>query len=214
MTELNENLKALVAQACTHSPGSPERQRCLQQLHYHVTCSNKLWRESVPYYTDALQDMWVYCCQHLEDYDPSIAGVITWLDSHLKRILRRYRDRQRRDQQRHLSTLISEDGRPLHPVEIIPSRPDVSPLLDMWEKTLAWVQTDADGTLRATCFRNRADINAQTLFLLRFPSKTPWKTIAQQFDLNSAEATDLPKFYNRRCLPLLRTFGAQQGYLP
>ena len=212
-TELNEQLIHLVAQACACSPGSPERQRYVQQLHYHVTRSNRLWRESVPYYSDALQDMWVYCCQNLEEYDSSIAGVITWLDSHLKRILRRYRDRQQRDQKRHLSAMISDDGRPLDPVERIPARPDVSPLLEMWEKTLEWVQSDPDETLRSTCFRKRADINAQVLFLMRFPTQTPWKDIAQRFELNAAESTDLPKFYNRRCLPLLRAFGADQGFL-
>ncbi|MGB3494135.1 MAG: hypothetical protein WBA57_15505 [Elainellaceae cyanobacterium] len=213
MTELSETLKSLVAQACIYPPGSPERQRCVQQLHYQVTRSNKLWREAVPYYSDALQDMWVYCCQNLEEYDSSIAGVITWLDSHLKRILRRYRDRQQRDQKRHLSTLISDDGRPLDPVERIPARPDVSPLLEMWEKTLEWVHSDPDGNLKSTCFRKRADINAQVLFLMRFPTQTPWKDIAQRFELNAAESTDLPKFYNRRCLPLLRAFGADQGFL-
>jgi len=83
----------------------------------------------------------------------------------------------------------------------------------MWEKTLEWVQSDPDETLRSTCFRKRADINAQVLFLMRFPTQTPWKDIAQRFELNAAESTDLPKFYNRRCLPLLRAFGADQGFL-
>jgi hypothetical protein len=83
----------------------------------------------------------------------------------------------------------------------------------MMEQTLEWIRTDPDGLLRATCFRRRTAINAQALFLLRIPDKTPWKTIASQFTLNPAESTDLPKFYNRRCLPLLKDFGKAQGYL-
>ena len=211
MSELDTQLKQLISQACACSPKSPQRQRYLQQLHYHVTNSNKLWRERVSYYKDALQDMWVYCFQHLDDYDPTEAGVITWLDYHLKRILRNYRDRRYRDRKRHRSE--SSDSNTSNLMDAIPSRPDVSPLLDMWKKTVEWVQSDPGETLRSTCFRKRAEINAQVLFLLRFPHKTPWKAIAQQFNLSPAEATDLPKFYNRRCLPLLRNFGETQGYI-
>ncbi|MGK7890683.1 MAG: hypothetical protein AB4042_15230 [Leptolyngbyaceae cyanobacterium] len=213
MTEFDAYLKQLVAQACDRPPNSPQRQRLLQELHYRVMASRRLWREAVPYYNDALQDMWVHCCQQLEEYDPERAGVITWLDANLRRFLRRYRDRAQRDQTRHLSTFADDEGDTSHPVDTLPSRPDVSPPLEMEAQTVDWVRTDPDGTLTTTCFRKRADINAQVLFLLRFPAKTPWKAIATQFSLTPAEATDLPKFYNRRCLPLLRAFGKDQGYL-
>ncbi|MGK7890510.1 MAG: hypothetical protein AB4042_14355, partial [Leptolyngbyaceae cyanobacterium] len=191
----------------------PQRQRLLQELHYHVTTSRRLWREAVPYYNDALQDMWVHCFQQLEEYDPEIAGVITWLDANLRRFLRRYRDRTQRDQTRHLSTFTEDEGNTQHPVDTLPSRPDVSPLLQMWEQTVDWVRTDPDDILTTTCFRQRSEINAQALFLLRVPHKTPWKQSAYQFNRIPAEATDLPKFYNRRCLPLLRAFGKDKGYL-
>ncbi|MEM7769223.1 MAG: sigma-70 family RNA polymerase sigma factor [Cyanobacteria bacterium P01_A01_bin.37] len=213
MSELDIQLKQLVAKACTCSRNSSDRQMHLQELHYLVTTSNKLWKEREPYYSDAVQDMWIYCFQNLEEYDPTRAGVITWLDYHLKRILRNYRDRRQRDQRRHLSPLPAEEGDMRDPINALPSRPDVSPLLEMWDQTVDWVQRDPDGTLKATCFRRREDINAQTLFLMRFPVQPSWKSVADQFNLSPAEATDLPKFYNRRCLPLLRAFGKNQGYL-
>ena len=213
MSDLDIKLKQLIAMACESELQSPERQRHLQELHYLVTTSNRLWKEAVPYYNDAVQDMWVHCCQHLDEYDPDMAGVITWLDANLKRFLRRYRDRQNRDQRRLVTTLPTEDDTPRSAVNSLPSRPDVSPLLDMWEKTLEWVQTDSDGTLKQTYFRKRPDINAQVLFMRRFPDKIPWKAIAADFNLSPSEATDLPKFYNRRCLPLLKAFGKAEGYL-
>jgi hypothetical protein len=75
------------------------------------------------------------------------------------------------------------------------------------------VQADPDGELQKTCFRNRPEINCQILFLKRFPAETPWSEIAAEFSLTPAEAKDLPKFYNRRCLPLVRKFGIAQGYI-
>ncbi|MBD2067328.1 sigma-70 family RNA polymerase sigma factor [Leptolyngbya sp. FACHB-671] len=213
MKDLDETLRQLVAEACTHPPKSVDRQRALQEIYRLVMKSGKLWREYTPYYADALQQMWEYCCQHLEEYDPTLSGVITWLDNYLKKQLRLFRDRQSRDYKRRAGVEQTEQGNFLDPVDRLPARPELEPTLDVWEKTMNWVQTDPQGILQATCFRKRADINAQTLFLMRFPSETSWQVIADRFHLTPAEAKDLPKFYNRRCLPLLRNFGVSEGYL-
>ena len=213
ISALDAQLKDLVAQACSCAAKSAKRQMVLQQLHYLVTNSNRLWRASEAYYTDALQDMWEYCLQHLEDYDPDRAGVITWLDVNLRRFLQRYRDRHQRNLKRHQSSVQTQDGETLNPIDRVPARPDVSPALEMFNRTLDWLHADPEGVLQKTCFRKRADINAQVLIAKRFPDKIPWKAIATEFNLSPAEATDLPKFYNRRCLPLLRAFGKDQGYL-
>ncbi|MBD2058095.1 sigma-70 family RNA polymerase sigma factor [Oculatella sp. FACHB-28] len=213
MKDLDETLRQLVAEACTHPPKSVDRQRALQEIYRLVMKSGKLWREYTPYYADALQQMWEYCCQHLEEYDPTLSGVITWLDNYLKKQLRLFRDRQSRDYKRRAGIEQTEQGNFVDPVDRLPARPELEPTLDVWEKTMNWVQTDPQGILQATCFRKRVDINAQTLFLMRFPSETSWQVIADRFHLTPAEAKDLPKFYNRRCLPLLRNFGISQGYL-
>lgn len=213
MKDLDETLRQLVAEACTHPPKSVDRQRALQEMYRLVMQSGKLWREYTPYYADALQQMWEYCCQHLEEYDPTLSGVITWLDNYLKKQLRLFRDRQSRDYKRRAGVAQTEQGDLIDPVDRIPARSETEPVLDVWEKTVNWVKSDPDNVLQATCFRKRAEINAQTLFLMRFPSETSWQVIADRFHLTPAEAKDLPKFYNRRCLPLLRNFGISQGYL-
>ncbi|MEM9216541.1 MAG: sigma-70 family RNA polymerase sigma factor [Cyanobacteria bacterium P01_F01_bin.150] len=207
--QLNAHLQQLVAQACSCPPKSVNRRKYLQQLHYWVTTTNRLWRTTDSYYSDALQDMWEYCFHHIDDYDPDLAGVITWMNANLKRFLQRYRDRRQRNRNRHITIVQTNQG----DIDRIPARPDVGPALEMRDKTLDWVQTDPKGVLRKTCFRKRAEINAQVLILKRFPDKIPWKAIAAEFNLSPSEATDLPKFYNRRCLPLLRAFGKEQGYL-
>lgn len=213
MEDLNEQLRQLVAEARTHPPQSLPRQQKLQQLYRLVMKSGKLWKEYTPDYNDALQQMWEYCCQNIEQYDPTLSNVITWLDDYLKKRLRNLRDAKYRQQAREQKALATETGEIVDPVQHLPARPDIQPILDIWEHTLNWVQTDPDGMLRGTCFRQRAEINCQALFLLRFPSETPWQTIAERFALTPSAAKDLPKWYNRNCLPLLRKFGASQGYI-
>ncbi len=213
MSALNEKLRQLIAEACSHTAKSLERQQKLNQVYRLVMKSGKLWKESTPYYNDALQQMWEYCCQHPEEYDPNLKQVITWLDDELKKRLRRYRYAQKKQRERQLTALSTESGKVTDPVDNLKARPDIQPVLDIWSKTLNWVQTDPEGVLHSTCFRKRPEVNCQALFLGRFPTETPWNKIAERFELTPAEAKDLPKWYNRRCLPFLRKFGADRGYI-
>ncbi len=63
MNGLEERLHQLVIEACSHRVGSAERQRNLTRIIRLI--NNKLWRESTPYYQDALQQTWVYFCQNI-----------------------------------------------------------------------------------------------------------------------------------------------------
>ncbi|NJK39880.1 MAG: sigma-70 family RNA polymerase sigma factor [Oscillatoriales cyanobacterium RM2_1_1] len=205
-------LQQIIAEAQALPPESAERRQKLNQIIRLVTGSGKLWRESVDYYNDALQEMWEYCCQHLEDYDPQRSHVITWFDYHLKKRLRVWRDRHYRDQNRQITPQIFDDSL-LDPLDFVSPETQIQPALEIWERTLEWVQADPQHRLCRTCFRRCSQINCQVLFFKRFPHETPWKDIAAEFDLDPAAAKDLPKFYNRKCLPLLRDFGQSQGYL-
>lgn len=213
MDNLNQTLQQLIADALANSIESVERQQQIQEIYRLVMKSKKLWKEYSPYYNDALQEMWEYCCQHLEEYDPTVCGVITWLDNCLKKRLRYYRDVRKRENQRQVFAIQQDDGTTFDPSEHLPASADIQPVLEIWQETLNWVQSDPDERLRNTVFRKRQEINAQALFLMRFPDETPWSAIAERFQLTSAEAKDLPKFYNRRCLPLLREFGSLRGYI-
>ncbi len=212
MDDLNDLLRQLVAEARTYPPESVDRRQKLNKIIRLVTKSGKLWKEYSDYYNDAVQQMWEYCCQNLEEYDPELASVITWLDNYLKKRLRNFRDRKYREFNRQASPL-QTDEQIFDPLDRVPANPDINPILEIWHKTLEWVQADPEGELQKTCFRNRPEINCQVLFLKRFPTETPWSEIAAEFSLTAAEAKDLPKFYNRRCLPLVRNFGIAQGYI-
>ena len=211
--KLDQTLRQLVAEALTYPQASWERRQKLNTIIRLVMRSGRLWKENTDSYSDAVQQTWEYCCQHLEEYDPTRAGVITWVDHYLKKRLRYFRDRKIREMSRTLPPLYHPDEGEVHPLDRVASRPDIQAVFEIWKSTLAWVEADPEGKLHQTCFRNYPEINAQTLFLKRFPHEKPWKEIAQEFNLTSAEAQDLPKFYNRKCLPLLRQFGEAQGYI-
>jgi len=213
VNDLNQTLQTLIAEACQYEPRSLDRRSRLACVHRLVMASGKLWKESTPYYNDALQEMWEFFCQNPELYDPSVKGPITWLDDYLKKRLRNLRDSKYRQQKREINTLQTESGETIDPMAILPARPDIQPVLEIWEKTLAWVETDPDGNLRNTCFRNCREVNCQALILRRLPPETPWNAIAKEFNLTPAEAKDLPKVYNRKCLPQLRQFAESQGYV-
>lgn len=214
MNELDLKLRQLIASAQLLPLKSLERQQLLAKVHLLVMKSGKLWKEHTSYYNDALQEMWEYCCEHLEEYNPDIKGPIVWLDDELKKRLRRMRDGKNRQQRRFFTAIQTEQGAINNPIDNIVASPDIQPVMKIWERTIYWVQNDLDGRLRSICFRKRPEINAQALILKRLPPDTlPWQAIAAEFQLNPQEAKDLPKFYNRKCLPLLREFGSTNGYI-
>lgn len=203
----NQDLMKLVAEACSEPVGSKNRQMKLGELYRFVVKSNQLWKEDTSYYHDALQQTWLYLCQNLERYDPVRAGIITWLNNYLKWQLEHFRQQQVEEEAKFV---FSSDKNASRLFEDLSAPPSASPILN---EICNWAKSDTDRVLRNTLFRERSDLNAQILILRRLSSNTTWKTIAAEFKLTSAEAKDLPKFYNRKCHPLVRKFGKLQGYL-
>ncbi|MEM9980122.1 MAG: sigma-70 family RNA polymerase sigma factor, partial [Cyanobacteria bacterium P01_D01_bin.2] len=119
--QLDQRLRRLVVEASRHPTDNPKRRAAFDEIVRLVLRSNKLWRESTPYYADALQEMWEYCFLKLDDpndgYNPDLCRVTTWLDDRLKKILRRHRDRARRQLNRQVFAIRFEDGQLLDPVD-------------------------------------------------------------------------------------------------
>ncbi len=204
----NEYLIKLVAEACSHPPRSRDRQIELTKIYKFVVKSGQLWKEDTPYYHDALQQTWLYLCQDLEKYNPARASIITWLDHDLKRRLGHFYQQQVEEKAKFV---LSSDKNTTELIENLSAPPNISPMLD---ETYAWTNSDANKVLRSTLFRERSDLSAQILILRRLPPDvTDWQTLAAEFELTPTEANDLPKFYSRKCQPLVREFGKSQGYL-
>lgn len=216
---LNATLKQLMAEVVAAAPHSLDRQRCFHESYNLVMHSKNLWRDYYAiehgYYNDAVNDMWAECFSHPESYDPQLKEAITWLNDALKRALRRHRDRNRRDQKRHISTWTNEDGDVTDATDILEARPDAYEAFQkILKPVLLWVHADPDGSLRQRIFCKRPEINAQALLLRRLPpqSKT-WPEISQEFGLTGKDAKALPQWYSRYCYPYLRAFGAQNDLL-
>jgi hypothetical protein len=215
MSDLEEQLRQLVSQACQHPPGSFQRQRGLTQIIRLI--SGKLWKENTPYYPDALQQTWVYFCQNIcergtaDPYDPNRGSVTTWLNAYLKRRLQDfYTDTQKQQASRALrqtrnSRLGEEDE--INWVENLAAIPDMPPILD---EVKTWVEADPSGELGRVHIEGHPAINCQALILRRLPPETSWKNLAKEFGLS---ISTLSSFYQRQCLPRLRKFGEAEGYL-
>ncbi|MDX2211943.1 MAG: hypothetical protein SFY66_01520 [Oculatellaceae cyanobacterium bins.114] len=215
MENLEEQIRQWVIEACKHPSGSPTRQRYLTKVIRYTT--HKLWRESSPYYQDALQQTWVYFCQNVcergtgERYDPDRSSVTTWLNSYLKRRLQDFFIDTQKQQARKATGLaqLSRSGNHdlLDPLDTVAAEPDVPPILD---EVRTWVETDATEELRRVCIEGHPAVNCQLLILRRLPPETSWKDLASEFGLS---VSTLSSFYQRQCLPRLRKFGESEGYL-
>lgn len=194
---LDVHLQKLIEEARTYPVESWRRRRILNDVIRLITQSGRLWHEQVPHYEDALQQTWLYFCKNLDRYDPEKASVITWLDKYLKW---RLRDKKYEKRDNASSERLTNH----------PSSPDITQALNL-EKTIRhWIETDPDEELRTLDINSRPDITAQIILLHRLPPEQSWKEIAQKFNVSQSTVVS---FYYRHCLPCLRKFGRDQGYL-
>lgn len=216
MVQFDEHLRRLVSEACEHPSGSPQRQKLLTQI-IRLT-ANRLWRESTPYYQDALQQTWLYFCRNVcegltgQIYNPTYGSVITWLNAYLKRRLQDFYINQNREQATtvHLRVRQSTSGgtrETIDPVDNLPATPQPPPILEDLE---IWVKTDSEGELCGTYIKGRPDVNCQVLILKRLPPEVSWKELSEEFGLS---IPTLSSFYQRQCLPRLRKFAELEGLL-
>ncbi len=216
MVQFDEHLRRLVGEACEHPSGSPQRQKLLTQI-IRLTTS-RLWRESTPYYQDALQQTWLYFCRNVcegltgQTYDPTYGSVITWLNAYLKRRLQDFYINQNREQATTVSLRVRQSrsggiSETIDPVDNLPATPQAPPILEDLE---IWAKTDSEGELCGTYIKGRPDVNCQVLILKRLPPEVSWRELSQEFGLS---IPTLSSFYQRQCLPRLRKFAELQGLL-
>ncbi|WP_392533702.1 sigma-70 family RNA polymerase sigma factor [Nostoc sp. C117] len=216
MVQFDEQLRRLVTEACGYPPGSPQRQKLLTQI-IRLTAS-RLWRESTPYYQDALQQTWLYFCRNVcegltgQTYDSTYGSVITWLNAYLKRRLQDFYLNQNREKATTVPLRIRQStsggtGETIDPVDNLPANPQPPPILEELE---VWVKTDSDGDLGGTCIKGHPHVNCQVLILKRLPPEVSWRELSEEFGLS---IPTLSSFYQRQCVPRLRKFAESEGLL-
>ncbi|MEH1768685.1 MAG: sigma-70 family RNA polymerase sigma factor [Nostoc sp.] len=216
MVPFDEQLRRLVTEACGHKPGSPQRQKLLTQI-IRLTAS-RLWRETTPYYQDALQQTWLYFCRNVcegltgQIYDPNYGSVVTWLNAYLRRRLQDFYLNQNREQATTVPQRIRQStsggiSEAIDPIDNLPASPQAPPILEDLEM---WAQTDSNGELRGIYIKGRPDVNCQVLILRRLPPEVSWRELSEEFGLS---IPTLSSFYQRQCLPRLRKFAELEGLL-
>ncbi|KOP24442.1 hypothetical protein AMR41_20115 [Hapalosiphon sp. MRB220] len=211
MQTLEEKLRSLVEEACGHPVGSPQRQRRLTQIIRLST--GKLWKETTPYYQDALQQTWLYFCANVcKAYDPTRGSVITWLNAYLRWRLQDFYTLQREENAKKALPRINQSAsgdriETIYPEDKLPASPDIPPIL---ETVKSWVEADVDGELRSTHIQGHPHVSCQVLILKRLPPEVGWKELSAEYNL---PVSTLSSFYQRQCLPRLRKFAEKEGYL-
>lgn len=211
---MDQELQDLVTQACQCPSGSLERQERLTLIVHHISKSGKLWKDTAPCYRDVLQKTWIYFCLNLceagtgQAYCPRKGGVINWINAYLKWELHAARLKVQQQQICTKSPRPFDSDEVLDPVDLLEAPPDVPPILEL---TQQWAETDADGELRCIHIKGHPGVTCQLLILRRLPPETGWKELSEELGLGISA---LSSFYQRQCLPRLRKFGEEQGWLP
>ncbi len=196
---LNKEISQLLAEANRYEFGTVKRQQILTQIVRRIINSGMLCKSSTPNYEDALQQTLLHlCCNICEAYDPSRGSIITWLNTYLKW---RLYDLNYKTPIVYYSSQNSD----FFNQRVAP--PDIPPIL---ENTRIWAETDREGELSQTHIHKRPDVNCQVLILSRLPAEVSWKNLSARFGL---PIPTLSSFYQRQCLPRLRKFAQQEGYL-
>ncbi len=195
MDELEGQLHQLIKEACKAMPGSSDRQKKLTKIIRLIQNSGKIWRDSSPYYEDALQQTWLHLCRNFHVFDPERGNVTTWLNVHLQWRLKDYWSQEQQQK------AWIQNGEMID----VPAQAEPPPILPTVKQ---WVE--ANDELRRIHIHGHPEVNCQVLILRRLPPETNWKTLAREFNIS---VSTLSSFYQRKCLPLLRKFGESQGYL-
>lgn len=205
--ELDCRLQELLAQAVTAPARSCQRQQALTKVVRMIQQSGRVGRTNSPKYQEALQITWLELCQAPEKYDPERGSVITWFNQILKYRIRDLNKAIQVEAGRRQNPSSTDIEGNIDPIEKIPAPDEIPPML---EETRRWIELDPKKVLRRTHMQTRPDVTCQILLLKRFPPPMLWDQIAEELSLTRSAAA---MFYTRKCVPLLRNFGVEQGYL-
>ncbi|MDL5045164.1 sigma-70 family RNA polymerase sigma factor [Oscillatoria amoena NRMC-F 0135] len=196
---LDTLLQQLALEAQQHPPCSQERYFALTKLVNAILQSKRLYRPSSQQflnyddiYNEARQELFLYICKNIGNYNPEIGSVMAWVNSLMER--RFIRD-VRAKESKHRKTLSDLDNIPQED-------PPPESLAELVKKCLI---EDRGGHFKDEHITNRSDANLRAIALLRLEGKT-WKEISQEFDI---PIPTLSSFYQRslrKLTPLLQDF--------
>jgi hypothetical protein len=219
MHSLEHQLQQWAINAGTHPLGSLERRQLLTQLVSAAQQSGKLWRgglgsdrdRAYEDYNEALQKTWLYICRNINVYDPSKAGVMTWINGYLKWRLKDIEIARAKEQKDRAPIYEQDDDDPISqiPARWSPIDQGVSEPSTLLADLQGWLEQEAP-RLQRIHIKQRPDLHSQWLIAQRLLLERPWKELAATTD---SPIPTLSNFYQKKCLPLLRQFLKDQGYV-
>lgn len=189
--ELDEQLKQLALVAQQYPVLAQERQLALSQLINLILQSGILRR---PYqgqfsgsyqdiYEEALQDLLLFICQHIEKYNPERGGVSAWCNFLLERRFFKEAIPKILDKQgMQKMSLFELDNLAL---------PEEQPVLT--EILRECIESDPENLFKNNCISKQPKANFQVLAIQRLMGLS-WKEIAAEFEL---EISTVSSFYYR-----------------
>ncbi len=233
----DEVLRELIAQIQALPHDSRDRRNLIPTLLIQIQQSESLTRHlpglSAELYNDALHETMLWFCDHLDDYDPTRAGPVTWFNRNLYyQGMKMLRSRDRPLPTRYANTEIEKlnQGGP-DAYDLLMIEAEYQILDDLYD----WIVQDVTGLLKRTSLTDRLDINVQTVTqaalnrirVLRSlsrstPAVEPYAlfsdqptTLSQLFEYLSGQLEYPPdklrRFWRERCQPCIQDFLQQSG---
>lgn len=202
MDELDRRLKELAETAKQHSSGSLQRRKAIQRLLQAIRQSGKLFckgRYDYPpeVYHDALQRTFEYVAKKIDEYDPTLAKMMTWvnrkLDFAFKDEIKSFKkERQRKSQETSYSQSHSEDEGTLE------NRLASDEVLYLSDQVRQIIESDPEELFKSKHLRGRPDVNFQVIALYLMENSNKRK-LAERLSVN--EQT-LYSFFRRACIDM------------
>jgi DNA-directed RNA polymerase specialized sigma24 family protein len=198
LDEFDEQLRQLAVSAQQHSPLAVERQMALRSLVQAILRSGRLCHPQrgkfsgfyQDIYDEALQELMLFVCQHIERYDSERGTVMAWVNMLLERRFFREaipRVMGRQDVKRVTLTDLDHLTSP-------------EPQETLTDKLKACIEQDPDDILKAEYIKDRPTATFQVLLQRRILGQS-WKDISAEFDL---KIPTVSSFYYR-CLTKFST---------
>jgi DNA-directed RNA polymerase specialized sigma24 family protein len=195
MDEQNLYLQALIQEACSHLPNSPQRRKALNNILRGVLKSPCTWKGVGDLYEEALVETMIFVNEKLcEQYDPARGLFWRWFNTCLRN---KYKDKVRAVQRDRSHRYTGE----LDPLDQIASGIDATLLLDTWESFVQWLEENPDNILSDCHIRNNPKANCQSLAIYRIFLGKEWQEIAASVGSKRGAVTS---HWCRKCEPLLR----------
>jgi DNA-directed RNA polymerase specialized sigma24 family protein len=206
MDELDKRLEQLALTAKNSPPKSGARRKALSKLINEVQNSNKVFcrgRYDFPeeVYNEALQETWLYICRNIENFDPSIGRVMTWINFILeKRFINVINRHTRQRQQQSLDEPIRQnDGEGDFQRTLLDKIEETNfyARSPEWENVRLLIEEDPDGRFQQKYIEGNPNANFQAIAIRRLDEKS-WKDISECFQI---PIPTLSTFY-QRCIKL------------